>query len=73
MQLRTNVPHYYREDLLNEVKDLTEDQLSSLVKIIRIFKETLDKQRENDFALQKEWEEWDALSDEALNNYEAVL
>ena len=73
MQLRTNVPHYYREDLLNEVKDLTEDQLSSLVKIIRIFKETLDKQRENDFALQKEWEEWDALSDEALNNYEAAL
>ena len=64
---------HYREDLLNEVKDLTDDQLSSLVKIIRIFKETLNKQRENDFALQKEWEEWDALSDEALNNYEAAL
>jgi len=62
-----------REDLLNEVKDLSDDQLSSLVKIIRIFKETLNKQRENDFALQKEWEEWDALSDEALNNYEAAL
>ena len=62
-----------REDLLNEVKDLSDDQLSSLVKIIRIFKETLNKQRENDFALQKEWEEWDALSDEALNNYEAIL
>ena len=64
---------HYREDLLNEVKDLSDDQLSSLVKIIRIFKETLNKQRENDFALQKEWEEWDALSDEALNNYEAAL
>jgi hypothetical protein len=64
---------HYREDLLNEVKDLTDDQLSSLVKIIRIFKETLNKQRENDFALQKEWEEWDALSDEALNNCEAAL
>jgi len=45
-----------REDLLNEVKDLTDDQLSNLLKIIR-----------------KEWEEWDALSDEALNNYEAAL
>jgi len=64
---------HYRDDLLNEVKDLSDDQLSSLLKIIRIFKETLNRQRENDFALQKEWEEWDALSDEALNNYEAVL
>ncbi len=64
---------HYREDLLNEVKDLTDDQLSNLLKIIRIFKETLNNQRENDFALQKEWEEWDALSDEALNNYEAAL
>ena len=64
---------HYRDDLLNEVKDLSDDQLSSLLKIIRIFKETLNRQREDDFALQKEWEEWDALSDEALNNYEAVL
>ena len=64
---------HYRDDLLNEVKDLSDDQLSSLLKIIRIFKETLNRQRENDFALQKEWDEWDALSDEALNNYEAVL
>jgi hypothetical protein len=64
---------HYRDDLLNEIKDLSDDQLSSLLKIIRIFKETLNRQRENDFALQKEWEEWDALSDEALNNYEAVL
>ena len=64
---------HYRDDLLNEVKDLSDDQLSSLLKIVRIFKETLNRQRQNDFALQKEWEEWDALSDEALNNYEAIL
>ena len=64
---------HYRDDLLNEVKDLSDDQLSSLLKIVRIFKETLNRQRQNDFALQKEWEEWDALSDEALNNWEAAL
>jgi hypothetical protein len=30
-------------------------------------------QRESDFYLKKEFNEWDTLSDEALNNFEANL
>ena len=30
-------------------------------------------QRDSDFYLKKEFDDWDALSDEALNNFEATL
>ena len=63
----------YREEILNEIKDLPDDQISSLMKIIRIFKESIIRQREYDFALKKEFGEWDKLSDEALVNFEGAL
>ena len=63
----------YREEILNEIKDLPDDQISSLMKIIRIFKESIIRQREYDFALKKEIGEWDKLSDESLVNFEGAL
>lgn len=63
----------YREELLNEIKDLPDDQITSLMKIIRIFKESIVRQREYDFGLKKEFEEWDKLSDEAMMNFEGTL
>ena len=43
------------------------------MKIIRIFKESIIHQRESDFGLKKELEEWDNLSDEAIINFEKIL
>ncbi|HLB69988.1 MAG TPA: hypothetical protein VJJ51_02985 [Candidatus Methanoperedens sp.] len=63
----------YKEELLKEIKDLSDDQISYLVKITRIFKESIIRQKEYDFGLKKEFEEWDNLSDEALLNFEEAL
>jgi len=63
----------YREKILNEIKDIPDDQITSLMKIIRIFKESIIHQREYDFALKEEFEEWDTLSDESLVNFEGAL
>lgn len=70
--IKTSSPSY-REELLNEIKDLPDDQITSLVKIIRIFKESIVRQRESDFDLKREFEEWDRLSDEAILNFESTL
>ncbi len=67
------ISHKYREEIFNEVKDLSDEQIASLMKIIHIFKESIIRQRELDFRLQKEFEEWDRLSDEALLNLEDAL
>ncbi|HLG30058.1 MAG TPA: hypothetical protein VI387_07600 [Candidatus Brocadiales bacterium] len=66
-------PLKYKEALLNEVKDLSDEQITNLIKIIRIFKESIIRQREDDFALKKEFENWDRLSDEAILNFESTL
>ncbi len=63
----------YKQEIINEIKDLSDEQTANLLKIIRIFKESIIKQREYDFELKKEFEEWDALSDEALINFERTL
>ncbi len=63
----------YKQEIINEIKDLSDEQTANLLKIIRIFKESIIKQREYDFELKKEFEEWDALSDEALINFERAL
>lgn len=67
------ISHKYNEEIFNEVKDLSDEQIASLMKIIHIFKESIIRQRELDFRLQKEFEEWDRLSDEALLNFEDSL
>ncbi len=62
-----------REEVLNEIKDLSDEQLANLIRIIRIFKESIIQQREYDFELKREFEEWDKLSDEAILNFESAL
>ena len=52
---------------------VSHEQVDTLIKIIRIFKESLIRQREYDFELKKEFEGWDRLSDEAILNFEHSL
>ena len=59
----------YRKKILEEVKDLPEEQISNLLKIIHIFKNSIIKQRKEDVGLNKEFREWDKLSDEAFVNF----
>lgn len=63
----------YKEEILNEIRDLSDEQIINLMKIIRIFKESIIQQKESDFAFKKELEEWDSLSDEAITNFEKIL
>ncbi len=63
----------YKEKVLNEIKDLSDEQISNLLQIIHIFKESLIHQRESDFELKKEFEDWDRLSDEAIIDFERTL
>jgi len=62
-----------KEEILNEIKDIPDEQIVNLVKIIRIFKESILRQREYDFDLKREFGEWDRLSDEAVLNFEGDL
>ncbi len=63
----------YKEEVLNEIEGLSDEQIINLVKIIRIFKESIVRQREYDFDLKREFQEWDRLSDEAILNFESTL
>ncbi len=63
----------YRKELLNEIKDLSDEQIANLMKIIPIFKESINHQREDDFNLKKEFDEWDSISDEALIIFEGTF
>jgi len=63
----------YQKKILEEVKDLPEEQISNLLKIIRIFKNSIIKQIKEDVGLKKEFREWDKLSDEAFVNFERKL
>jgi hypothetical protein len=45
----------------------------NLLNLIRIFKKSIIMQRDSDFYLKKEFDDWDTLSDEALSNFEATL
>ncbi len=63
----------YKEEVLNEIKDLSDEQASNLLQIIHIFKKSLIHQRECDFDLKREFEDWDRLSDEAITNFERTL
>lgn len=63
----------YEEDIIKELQNIPEEQILNLLSIIRIFKRSIITQRDSDFSLKKEFNEWDVLSDEALNNFEANL
>jgi hypothetical protein len=67
------MPTALKEEILNEFKGLSDEQVGTLIKIIRIFKESLISQREYDFELKREFEEWDRLSDEAIVKFEHSL
>jgi len=60
----------YQKKILDEVKDLPEEQMPNLLKIIRIFKNSIKKQKNEFEDLKREFKEWDRLSDEALENFE---
>jgi predicted nucleic acid-binding Zn-ribbon protein len=63
----------YQKKILDEVKDLPEEQMPNLLKIIRIFKDSIKKQKNEFEDLKKEFKEWDKLSDEALDNFERTI
>ena len=63
----------YQEEILKEIKGLPQEQISNLLKIIRIFKDSVMKQRKEDLELEKEFGEWDRLSDEAFASFEGKL
>ncbi|MCR4321104.1 MAG: hypothetical protein NUV74_12315 [Candidatus Brocadiaceae bacterium] len=52
---------------------MSDEQILNLLKIIRIFKQSIIMQKNEDFYLKKEFDEWDTLSDEALKNFEGSL
>lgn len=63
----------YKDEIIKELQNIPDEQILNLLNIIRIFKKSIILQREVDFYLKKELDEWDTLSDEALNNFEANL
>ncbi|MEK6673461.1 MAG: hypothetical protein AABY42_08320 [Nitrospirota bacterium] len=63
----------YEDEIIKELQNIPDEQILNLLNIIRIFKKSIIMQREADFYLKKEFDEWDTLSDEALCNFEANL
>ena len=63
----------YEEEIMKELQNIPDEQVLNLLNIIRIFKKSIIMQREADFYLKKEFDDWDTLSDEALNTFEAKL
>jgi len=63
----------YKEEIIKELQNMPDEQMLNLLGLIRIFKKSIIMQRNSDFYLKKEFYEWDALSDEALSNFEATL
>lgn len=60
----------YEEEIIKELETMPDDQMLNLLNMVRIFKKSIIMQREADFYLKKEFEEWDTLSDEALSTFE---
>jgi len=63
----------YQKEILEEVKDLPEEQIPNLLRIIRIFKDSIMQQKTEDLELKKEFLGWDKLSDEAFADFERKL
>ncbi len=63
----------YKDEVIKELQDIPDNQIMNILQIIRIFKQSIIMQKEEDFYLKKEFNEWDALSDEALESFESNL
>ncbi len=63
----------YQKEIINEIKDLSEEQIEYVLKIIKLIKESINRQKEYDFEMKSEFKEWDSLSDEALIDFESNL
>lgn len=63
----------YEDEIIKEIRDMSDEQIRNLLNIIRIFKKSIIMQRDGDFYLKREFDNWDALSDEALHNFEGSL
>ena len=63
----------YQEEIIDEIKDLSEEQIEYLMKIIKLIKESINLQKEYDFEMKSEFKDWDSLSDEALIDFESNL
>lgn len=63
----------YEDEIIKELQDMPDKQILNVLNIIRIFKKSFVMQRDEDFYLKKEFDNWDALSDEALENFEGAL
>ncbi|MDI6792343.1 MAG: hypothetical protein QME81_05675 [bacterium] len=64
----------YHQELMEEIKDLPEDEFPNLLQIIHLFKTSIISQRqkwEHNFA--QELVAWDRLSDEALITLEQEI
>ena len=58
--------------IIKAVKSLPEDKQFEVLEFIE-YLQSKTAAKEKSFALKKEFSEWDALSDEALNNFEVNL
>ena len=63
----------YKDEVLRELQDMPDKQILNILNIIRIIKKSIIMQRDEDFFLKMEFDHWDALSDEALQDFEGAL
>ena len=63
----------YKDEVLSEIEGLPDEQITNLIKMIRLFKESFIRQKEYDLGLKTEFQEWDKLSDEAILDFERTL
>ena len=63
----------YKDEVLSEIEGLPDEQITNLIKMIRLFKESIIRQKEYDLGLKTEIQEWDKLSDEAILDFERTL
>lgn len=64
----------YRQALIDELRELPEDAFPNLLQIVHLFKESvLSQSRQAALSLQREFAQWDHLSDEALVEFEKGL
>ena len=73
VEVKSNESGILWKKILAEVEDLPEEQMANLLKIIRIFKDSLKKQKNEFDDLKMEFKEWDKLSDEAIDNFERTI
>ena len=63
----------YKDEVLSKIEGLPDEQITNLIKMIRLFKESIICQKEYDLGLKTEFQEWDKLSDEAILDFERTL